>query len=207
MVRNNLAQAQQAAGRLEEAALALEENHELRVRKLGSSHPQTLHGRFNLAIAYERLNRWERAAALFRELVSRGAVPGGPDRGKALGHLGIALMKQNRWQEAVDLLRERLKILEAARRNDWSFYQARSQVGEALLGLHSFAKAEPLLVSGYEGMKARESAIPRDDKPSLNAAASRVIELYEAWGRPEEAMAWKVKLGLADLPANLFGDR
>ena len=116
-------------------------------------------------------------------------------------------MKLGRWQEAVSYLREQLKIFEADRRNDWSFYQTRSLLGEALLGLHSFAEAEPLLLSGYEGMKARESEIPRDERPSLNAAARRVLHLYEAWGRPEQARIWKEKLGLADLPVNVFGDR
>ena len=32
----------------------------------------------------------------------------------------------------------------------------------------------------------------------------RVIRLYEAWGRPDKAAEWKVKLGLADLPADVF---
>jgi hypothetical protein len=31
-----------------------------------------------------------------------------------------------------------------------------------------------------------------------------VIQLYEAWGRPEKAAAWKAKLGLAGLPADVF---
>jgi hypothetical protein len=28
--------------------------------------------------------------------------------------------------------------------------------------------------------------------------------LYEGWGKPVEAEAWRRKLGLADLPADLF---
>jgi hypothetical protein len=28
--------------------------------------------------------------------------------------------------------------------------------------------------------------------------------LYEAWGRPEQARAWKARLGLADLPDDVF---
>jgi hypothetical protein len=31
-----------------------------------------------------------------------------------------------------------------------------------------------------------------------------VIRLYEAWSQPGQAKAWKSKLGLADLPADVF---
>jgi hypothetical protein len=30
------------------------------------------------------------------------------------------------------------------------------------------------------------------------------VRLYEAWGKPEEAKAWKKKLDLEDLPADVF---
>jgi hypothetical protein len=54
-------------------------------------------------------------------------------------------------------------------------------------------------------MKAREAKIPAPLKiPRLPEPADRVIKLYEAWGKPEEARAWKAKLGLADLPADVF---
>jgi eukaryotic-like serine/threonine-protein kinase len=39
----------------------------------------------------------------------------------------------------------------------------------------------------------------------VSEAAERVIRLYQAWGKPQKAAEWKVKLGLADLPDNVFG--
>jgi len=30
------------------------------------------------------------------------------------------------------------------------------------------------------------------------------VRLYEAWGKPEQAAMWKERLGMADLPADLF---
>jgi hypothetical protein len=38
----------------------------------------------------------------------------------------------------------------------------------------------------------------------LSEAADRVLRLYEAWGQPEKATEWKLKLGLADLPGDAF---
>jgi hypothetical protein len=79
-----------------------------------------------------------------------------------------------------------------------------SLLGGALLGQGRHAEAGPLIVQGYEGMKARESRIPAFGKFLLHEGAERVVRLYEAWGKPEEATAWKAKLGLPDLPADLF---
>ena len=53
-------------------------------------------------------------------------------------------------------------------------------------------------------MKSREAKIPVTTKPQLLEAAERVVRLYEVWGDPDRAAAWKVKLGLADLPADVF---
>jgi hypothetical protein len=44
-------------------------------------------------------------------------------------------------------------------------------------------------------------------RPRLTEAAARVVRLYEAWGRPAQAAEWKVKLGLADLPDDVFAPR
>ena len=53
-------------------------------------------------------------------------------------------------------------------------------------------------------MKARDARIPVQGKILLWDAAKRVPRLYEAWGKPEQAAAWKLKLGLTDLPADVF---
>jgi hypothetical protein len=31
-----------------------------------------------------------------------------------------------------------------------------------------------------------------------------VVRLYEAWGKTEQATAWKARLGMADLPEDVF---
>ena len=73
-----------------------------------------------------------------------------------------------------------------------------------MLGQGKYAEAEPLVVGGYEGMKAREAKIPAHGKIYLTEAGERVARLYRAWGKPDQAAAWAAKLGLADLPADVF---
>ena len=53
-------------------------------------------------------------------------------------------------------------------------------------------------------MKDRESRITAPDRFRLREAAVRVVRLYEAWGKPEQATEWKAKLGMPDLPAEVF---
>jgi eukaryotic-like serine/threonine-protein kinase len=77
-------------------------------------------------------------------------------------------------------------------------------LGGALHGQGRYAEAEPLVIEGYRGIKARAARIPAAGKPRLPETAERVIRLYEAWGKPARAAEWKVKLGQADLPANVF---
>ena len=35
-------------------------------------------------------------------------------------------------------------------------------------------------------------------------AAHRIVELYETWGRPDRAAEWRARLGLSELPADVF---
>jgi hypothetical protein len=53
-------------------------------------------------------------------------------------------------------------------------------------------------------MKAREAKIEARYRSHLLAAEKRLVQFYEGWGKPEQAKAWAIKLGLADLPADVF---
>ena len=121
-----------------------------------------------------------------------------------LGSLGRILLTQSRWSEAEPLLREALAIQEKVTPDDWSRYDTMSLLGGALLGQGRYAEAEPLIVAGYEGVKAREDRIAVPDRYRIHEAAERVVRLYEAWRRPAQATEWKHRLGLGDLPVDVF---
>jgi hypothetical protein len=112
---------------------------------------------------------------------------------------GSNLIRQNKWTEAEPLLRSCLAIRRKAQADDWSTFHAESMLGGSLLGQKRFAEAEPSILSGYEGMKKREERIPTQAKAGLTEAARRVIQLYESWGKPDEAAQWRLKL---ELPAD-----
>ena len=78
--------------------------------------------------------------------------------------------------------------------DEWSTFNTRSQLGGSLLGQKRYAEAEPLIVSGYEGMKARVARIPPPARPRLAEGAERVIRLYEKWGKKDRAAEWRTRL-------------
>ncbi len=118
--------------------------------------------------------------------------------------LGSNLLKHAKWSESEPVLRECLAIRMKALPDDWSRFNTMSMLGESLLGQARYTEAEPLVVPGYEGMKARATKIPASAWSRLREAAERVVRLYEAWGKPDQAISWKIKLGLPDLPADVF---
>ena len=59
---------------------------------------------------------------------------------------------------------------------------------------------EPLLLSGYEGLKQRQDRIPAAGRARLKEALERLVRLYEATDRTNEATEWKKKLVKLVLP-------
>jgi hypothetical protein len=54
--------------------------------------------------------------------------------------------------------------------------------------------AEPILLQGYEGMKAREGKIPAPYKKRIGEAAASIVSLYDACGKKELADQWRRRL-------------
>src|SRR5262249_14505726 len=111
-----------------------------------------------------------------------------------------------KWTAAEPIVRECLAIREHFQPDGWPTFNVRSQLGGCLLGQKKYALAEPLLIAGYEGLKAREATIAAAGKAELPEAGQRLGKLYDAWGKPEKAAEWRKKLGLEfpELPSNVF---
>ena len=106
----------------------------------------------------------------------------------------LALLQAGKFAEAEPVARECVALREKLIPNDWRTFNARSMLGGSLLGQKKYVEAEPLLLSGYEGMKQREVNIPPEGKVRLNEALKRLAQLYDATQRPDEAAEWKKKL-------------
>jgi TolA-binding protein len=111
-----------------------------------------------------------------------------------LAKYGTALSALKAWPDAEQVLREWLALCELREPDAWTTFNARSILGEALLGQKKYADAEPLLLTGYEGMKQRAAKIPPQRKPRLTEALQRLVKLYVATGETEQASKWRKEL-------------
>jgi tetratricopeptide (TPR) repeat protein len=151
----------------------------------GASQPETAAVRNQLAVAYRMASRATEAAKLFDRNLNT------PAQAAALAVRGSMLLNEKKPAEAELMLRDCLTIRQKIAPDDWSTFDTRSHLGQALLDQNKFADAEPMLVTGYEGMKARQTSIPAGEKPRMLKALERVVKLYELWGKADEAMKWR----------------
>ena len=106
----------------------------------------------------------------------------------------IHLFQHRQYPAAETYLRECLTIREKKLPDDWVLFNTKSMLGGALAGQKKFQEAEPLLVEGYSGMKDREAKIPPAAKTRLPEAIRRLVDLYTAWDKPDEAAKWRKEL-------------
>jgi serine/threonine protein kinase len=200
VIMSNLAAAYRDNDQLCDALSLYEKVLKLEKVNLGPDHPSTLAGMYGLATAYRRAGRTTDAIVVLEHLNRLAPAKLGPEHRLALSSMNslvAAYLEAKQWAKAESQARECLRLRETKRSDDWWRYHTMSQLGAALTGQGKYQEAEALALSGYDGLKARYAAIPALGKPRLREAAERVVWLYEAWQKPEQAAAWKMKLGLA----------
>ena len=195
---NNLAFSYSAAGKLDLALPLCEENLKLHRTKLGADHPQTLISMGNLAVVYDKFKKFDKTELLLTEQlasVKTKSSVDSPAYSSALAALGLNLLYQKKWTDAEPIIRECLAIREQTEPDEWRTFNAKSLLGGVLLGQKKYDEAEPLLLVGYEGLKLREAKIPPPPKDRLlREAVERLVQLYEATGKPDEADKWRKTL-------------
>jgi eukaryotic-like serine/threonine-protein kinase len=170
---------------------------EAQERTLGKDHPETLSSVSDLAAVLKAKGDYTGAEPLLRramETQERTLGKEHPNRLTSARNLVILLLLKHDDVKAEPLAREYLGLCEKLMPDQWKTFEARSLLGGSLLGQKRYADAEPLLLSGYEGMKQREEKIPFPSRTSLKEALQRLVQLYEAMGRTSQAGEWKQKL-------------
>jgi eukaryotic-like serine/threonine-protein kinase len=206
-LRESLAAAYETAGRAADAVSVLQSLMNDFESKGKSDDPHTLSIRDKMAQLYEGLGHWSDAEVLRRDTLARNRKREKLDSPLVDGDLALLgrnLVKQEKWSAAEPILRECLAIREKTMPDNWLRFNSMALVGASLLGQAKYADAEPLLVAGYQGMLARAAVIPEAGKFNLYERGERLVRLYKAWGKPELAREWAAKLGLTDLPADVF---
>jgi serine/threonine protein kinase len=169
-------------------------------------HPgwPSVEGRHALQVLESVLNDLGDSAGLelfYREQLSNLRAqlpPEDPSITSAMAQLTFALLTERKFGEAETLARECLKIREKQAPDEWPTFNTHCMLGASLLGQEKYDKAEPWLLSGYEGLKQREETIPAVARLRLREAMEHLARLYEATERPEQASLWKQRLAAFD---------
>jgi len=192
-----LAAVLQQQGKLVEAETLFREALAMRKKLLGSEHLDVASSLYNLAGALREQRKLQDAEVLDREALAMGRkLLGSEDPGvaDALADLTRTLLLEEKFSEAETLARLCLVLREKRLPHDWGTFEARSLLGSTLVGQKHYPEAEPLLLTGYQGMKQREDTIPAGEKRRLKDALQYLVQLYEATGLPEEAAKWRREL-------------
>ena len=193
---DNLATAYRDAGKLDVAVPLVEETLRLMKAKLGPDHPTTLITMQNLAAAHDAVKQFDKAELVYQERLRLEKEKTGGDSpayAGVLAHFGLSLLQQKKWTAAETVLRECLTIRERTQPDVWSTFNVKSALGAALLGQKKYADAEPLLLKGYEGMKAREKTIPPEGSTRIPEALDRLIELSSVTNKPDDVKKWRAE--------------
>lgn len=166
-------------------------------KSVGAEHPRTLSAMKNLATVYIGSERYKEAEEILLEVTKtrlRALGPKHPDTASSLTALGKVRMLQGRYSEAEQSLREALTIWIASMPNDYQRYITESYLGASLSRQSRFPEAEPLLLSGHEGLQQRTASLPVTERDELQHSIRRLIEHYESWNRPQSSQLWRARL-------------
>jgi len=172
-------------------------------KALGERHPNVAISLNNLSRVWLARGRHEEAALALQTALDIARAAFGTDH-QLVGiysiNLASALLARKDPAAAEPLLREGVRIrslspgLVPLRRrtlpeDDWSIGAAKSLLGSTLAALGRHAEAEAVLLEARRDLEAQPGLPDRD----VRATNTRLVELYEAWGRPDRAAEYRAR--------------
>ena len=188
---NNLALLFTAKGDYEAAESLCRESLAMRRKLLGDDHPDVAKSLNNLAHLYTAKGDYDAAEPLYRESLAMKRKQLGDDHPNvAFSLMGLAdtLTLKGHAIKGESLAAQALTILrKALPTSHFRIAEAESIMGNCLAGQHRFEEAEPRLLRGYEDLLAGKGA--RSEK--TGQALKRLVDLYDAWGKPDRAARYR----------------
>lgn len=188
---SNLASALQDTGDKDEAEQLYRQTMALRRKLFGDSHPRLATTMHNLGTLLREKGNYAEAETLFRQAIEIRRKALGEENSEtatSIYNLAAVYLDQGRYDEAAKLGQQALDIcLKTLKPDHWLVNRARSFLGACLTKLKWYPEAEAQLLTGYAGLKAE-----RGEQHALTRkTASRLVELYESWGKPERAAFYR----------------
>jgi serine/threonine protein kinase/tetratricopeptide (TPR) repeat protein len=162
-------------------------------RKLyGDEQPDVASSLYDLGRVLREEGKLDESESVQRKsLAIRRKVLGNEHRrvGDSLEELSRTLLQEGKFPEAESDARESLSLWEKRYAGTYSLFVGQSLLGGCLLDQKKYADAEPLLLSGYQGLKSREATMPAQNRPRFKESLDWLVQLYQETGRPDQATA------------------
>jgi serine/threonine protein kinase len=169
---------------------------------LGPNHLATQDARNALAQLFDAQKRHAAAEPLYREAIESLRTSAEPSR--AMFHalftnLAVNLRCQAKFAANEPILRE---YIDEAGKRSWRDIRlgfAQCWLAESLIVQERYDEAEPVLVIGHDEIRRlRHEVAAPVAQGHLDFAAKLGDRLYQAWGKPEKAAAWRAKVESAE---------
>jgi serine/threonine protein kinase/Tfp pilus assembly protein PilF len=170
----------------------------MQTKRLGNKHSSVAQSLANLgAVLKEEQGRLTEAENTDRQALEiRTELGDKTEIANAMSQLAGVLQQENKTSQAIDLYRECLAIRQTVQPDAWETFNTRSELGGSLLALQQYTEAQPLLISGYQGLADadRQKFIPAFSRPLVGHALERLVAFYTTNGPPAQAADWQNKL-------------
>lgn len=159
---------------------------------LGPEHPAVLSSVGAFGQALLRAGRLNEAEAMVRDALDRTQRLRGPDHPALTGHLtglGSVLQAQGRYEEAEPYFREAIAISETASGSTNTHAALmRGWLATVLAQQGRYPEAEAAFLRAESVFRARHVS---DAHGNVQDLRRRFAEMYDAWGRPEDAARYR----------------
>jgi tetratricopeptide (TPR) repeat protein len=193
---NNLADVLECSGQYTRAEALFKQTLEISRRVLAPDHPLTLAVLEGFASMYQRKGQYALAEIYAAQtLTGRRRALGSehPDTMASAADLALAYISQGKFADSEPLVRGALEFYGKKQPDDWQRFRAESLLGAGLAGQKRYVEAEPMLLEAYHGMTARKDKMSAPDSYHLERAREWIVQLYQAWGKPEKTAGWRKK--------------
>ncbi len=168
------------------------EHIEINRKLYGDNDVRVANGLGVLASIHRYMGDFEGSDSLYYEAMILYKKLGEPGTGAKLGW-GLTLMAKGEAGEAEPLLREVVNNYQNGYLplcSKWLIPAAKSSLGGCLVALGCYDEAEALLLESLPILQSRLEPPPVWERECL----TYLVELYEGWGKPEEAKKYRVQL-------------
>jgi eukaryotic-like serine/threonine-protein kinase len=163
-------------------------------RVLGEENQQTINCMSDLATYLDRIGKSAEAESIFRQTLEVNTRKHGAGDGRslsAMNGLATALLKQGKMSEAEPVLSRLVEISKGTMpEKAMNRLLFQTKYGDCLLKLKRWDEAEPQLLSSYQGMMEKLGG----KNGRTQWVLAKVVELYDAWEKPEKAAEYRALL-------------